>query len=184
MSQAERSIFLEVPFYTRAGQSTSHKRIQNVKHVLFESGKEFISHHILHKYWDALLVRRNSQYRGCVTVDLATSAPPTPLYATDTSHRKEEIFLYVYPLHSVFCPQKRTTERCSSVEHIQARSSFWLQKATSEHAHARLLPRLPWSWTVLLSSDNIENYYVHYSCFTSICGLFTDSPSYLHYFCE
>jgi hypothetical protein len=25
---------------------------------------------------------------------------------------------------------------------------------------------------------HIETYYVHYSCFTSICDLFTDSPWY------
>jgi hypothetical protein len=24
-----------------------------------------------------------------------------------------------------------------------------------------------------------ETYYVHYSCFTSICDIFTDSPSYV-----
>jgi hypothetical protein len=36
-------------------------------------------------------------------------------YATNTSDRKQEIYLYEYPLHCVSCPQKRTTERCSSV---------------------------------------------------------------------
>jgi hypothetical protein len=30
---------------------------------------------------------------------------------------------------------------------------------------------------------HIENYYVRYSCFTSICDLFTVSPSYLHRTC-
>jgi hypothetical protein len=46
----------------------------------------------------------------------------------NTSHRKQETFLYEYPLH-------------------------WLVKLTSEHAHACLLPRLSWSWTMLLPSD-------------------------------
>jgi hypothetical protein len=31
----------------------------------------------------------------------------------------------------------------------QARSPFWLLKPASEHTHARLLPRLSWSWTLL-----------------------------------
>jgi hypothetical protein len=35
----------------------------------------------------------------------------------------------------------------------QAWSAFWLLKPRSEHSHARLLPRLPWRWTVLLPSD-------------------------------
>jgi hypothetical protein len=39
-----------------------------------------------------------------------------PLSATNTSHRKQETFLYDYPLHWVLLPtKKRTTERCSSV---------------------------------------------------------------------
>jgi hypothetical protein len=45
-------------------------------------------------------------------------------------------------LHWVLLPTKT---------HIsQARSPFWLLKPASEHAHARLLPRVSWSWTVLL----------------------------------
>jgi hypothetical protein len=32
-------------------------------------------------------------------------------------------------------------------------SPFWLLKPASEHVHACLLPRLSWSWTVLLHSD-------------------------------
>jgi hypothetical protein len=35
----------------------------------------------------------------------------------------------------------------------QARSPFWLPKPASEHAPERLLPRLSWSWTVLLPID-------------------------------
>jgi hypothetical protein len=51
-----------------------------------------------------------------------------------------------------FCPErKRTTERCSSAEHPQTQSLFWLLKPAAEHAH--LIPRLSWSWTVLLPSD-------------------------------
>jgi hypothetical protein len=35
----------------------------------------------------------------------------------------------------------------------QAQSPFWLLKLACEHAHARLLPRLSWSWTLLLLCD-------------------------------
>jgi hypothetical protein len=73
-----------------------------------------------------------------------------PLYATHTSHREQETFLYEYPLHWVLLPtKKRTIERCSSVV-VQSSNTlpFWLLKPASEHAHVRLLPRLSWSWTV------------------------------------
>jgi hypothetical protein len=54
-----------------------------------------------------------------------------------------------------FCPPppqiKCNVERCSSVEHSS--STVAILKAASEHAHARLLPRLSWSWIVLLRSD-------------------------------
>jgi hypothetical protein len=46
---------------------------------------------------------------------------------------------------------------CSSVLYPKARSPFWLLKPASEHEHARLLPRLSWSWTVLLPSDTYRN---------------------------
>jgi hypothetical protein len=34
-------------------------------------------------------------------------------YATDTSHRKQEIFLYEYPLHWFFCPQKQPRQKAT-----------------------------------------------------------------------
>jgi hypothetical protein len=46
---------------------------------------------------------------------------------------------------------KRTTECCSSLVHSS--STVWLLKPACEHAHAHLLPRLCWSWNVLLPSD-------------------------------
>jgi hypothetical protein len=76
------------------------------------------------------------------------------LNATNTSHRKRETFLYGYTLQWVLLPtenaQHNAAFRCYT---SQARSPFWLLKPASEHAHARLLPRLSWSWTVLLPSD-------------------------------
>jgi hypothetical protein len=56
-----------------------------------------------------------------------------------------------------FCPQKCTTELCSSVVYTHARSLFRLLKPASEYAHARLLPRLSWSWTPLLAIDTNRN---------------------------
>jgi hypothetical protein len=46
-------------------------------------------------------------------------------------------------------------------------------KPASEHAHARLLPRLSWSWTVLLGSDT------HRKPITSITAVLLPSVTYL-----
>jgi hypothetical protein len=59
---------------------------------------------------------------------------------------------------------------------VSWRSPFGLLKPASEHACARLLPRLSWHWTVLLHSDIRRKPIT--SSFTSICNLFTDPPSY------
>jgi hypothetical protein len=64
---------------------------------------------------------------------------------------RRHFFMNILCIES-FCPQKITTERCSSVGYSQARSLFSLLKPASEHAHARLISRLSWSWTVLLHS--------------------------------
>jgi hypothetical protein len=39
----------------------------------------------------------------------------------------------------------------------QARSPFWLLKSASQQAYARLLPKVSWSWTVLVPSDTHKN---------------------------
>jgi hypothetical protein len=72
-----------------------------------------------------------------------------------------------------------TTELCSSAVNSSSMVVILTLKPVSEHAHTRLLPRLAWSWTYWCIQ---KNYYVHYSCFTSICDLFTDSPSYFQYY--
>jgi hypothetical protein len=76
-------------------------------------------------------------------------------YATNTSHRKQNTFIDEYPFHWVLllAKKKRTTEPALQYWNFQARSPFLILKPASEHAHARLLPRLSWSWTVLLPSD-------------------------------
>jgi hypothetical protein len=65
---------------------------------------------------------------------------------------RKHFFMNILCIES-FCSQKRTTERCSSVVYLQARSPFWLLIPASEHAHVRLPSRLSCSWTVLLPSD-------------------------------
>jgi hypothetical protein len=70
------------------------------------------------------------------------------------SHQKEEISLNEYPLHWVLFPtEKLTTERCSSVEYssstvviLTTKTSLWIWAWA-------LLPRLSWSWAVLLPCD-------------------------------
>jgi hypothetical protein len=62
----------------------------------------------------------------------------------------------------------------------QSRPPFWLLKPASEHAHARLPPRLSWSCTVLLPSDT------HRKPITSITAVLLPfvtyllTPSYFH----
>jgi hypothetical protein len=95
-------------------------------------GKAFIPVHIL-QHWHtcpiALLARRNPQHRSLLTVVSATSAPGRhhlrlsnilgrnsrtccePLYATNTSHPKQETFLYDDLLHRVLLPTKKMHNR-------------------------------------------------------------------------
>jgi hypothetical protein len=134
-------------------------------------------------------VRRDPQRRSLLTVVSPTSAPGRAssglsnvlerisrpscewLYATNTSHRKRETCIYAYPLHWVLLPIKkhnRTLLFGSSLLKHGLHFDYWNQS---------LLPRLSWSWIALLPCDIHKKYYVHYSCFTSICGLLTDSPS-------
>jgi hypothetical protein len=55
---------------------------------------------------------------------------------------RKHFFVGIFAL-SPFAHKKHKTESCISVvSSRRARSSFGLLKAVSEHAHARLLPRL------------------------------------------
>jgi hypothetical protein len=68
-------------------------------------------------------VRRNPQHRSrCLshfrsTIPTSSSSakrsPPScePLYSTNTSHRKQETFLYEYPLHWVILPTEKAHNR-------------------------------------------------------------------------
>jgi hypothetical protein len=66
---------------------------------------------------------------------------------------RKHFFMNILCIES-FCPQNCTIERCSLVVHSSStRSPFWLLKPASEHAHVHLLPRLLWSWIVLIPTD-------------------------------
>jgi hypothetical protein len=155
-------------------------------------GKTFISRHIPPQHWHtcpiALPVRRNPQHRSLLTVVSATSAPGwassaiferhwenfsttcDPLYATNTSHRKQETLLYEYPLHWVLLPTKKDNRMLFFGITFLMHSryfDYW------NHVHACLLPRLSWSWTMLLPSDTYRKH------ITSITAVLLPFVTYL-----
>jgi hypothetical protein len=136
-------------------------------------GKTFIFRHILHQRWYtcpiALSVRWNLQHRSLFTVLSATSAPPFwplrhqrnfchPVVNRFTRQKLPTVNRKLFFMNILctvsFCSQKNAQQNSGFRYYTpQARSQFWLLKQASEYAHARLLPRLSWSWTVLLPSD-------------------------------
>jgi hypothetical protein len=102
--------------------------------VLFESGKKtFISRHIFHQHcYTCPIALPKRRTRSIEVFKLLTHRLPhlvehrlqlsnvieriyrptcETLYATNTSNRKHEIFLYEYSLHWVLCAQKKTHNR-------------------------------------------------------------------------
>jgi hypothetical protein len=159
--------------------------------VKFEPGKKHLFLDISSTNIDTLVpMRRNPQHRSLLTAVSDTSTPGRassaaferpwenlstrcePLYATNTSHFKQETFLYQHPWHWVIFPKTlNTTLFFGSTP--SSTSPFWLLKPDSDHAHARLLPRLSWSWTVLLPSDT------HIKSITYITAVFIPFVIYL-----
>jgi hypothetical protein len=153
--------------------------------------RTFISRHILHQHWDTCPIVSpvcwNPQHRSLLTV---VSAISTPLFqplcrqwnvyhpvvnrftwqTLPTINRKH---LWISFALSPFAHKKHTIERCSSVVHPQAWLPVWLLKPASEHVHVHLLPRLSWSWTVLLPSDT------HRKPMTSITAVLLPAVTYL-----
>jgi hypothetical protein len=84
-----------------------------------------------HRSFDCCL----SHFRTSVSTSSSSAKrlPPScePLYATDTSHRKQETFLMNILCIKSFCPQKSITERFSSVVHsstvanLTTETSLW-----------------------------------------------------------
>jgi hypothetical protein len=66
---------------------------------------------------------------------------------------RKYFFMNILCIESFFFHRKLTTEHCSSLIYSSNTVSILLLNLASEHAHARLLPRLSWSRTVLLPSD-------------------------------
>jgi hypothetical protein len=97
-----------------------------------------------------------------------------PIYATDTSIvNRKHFFMNILCIES-FC-QKRNAQQNAALQRYtsEARSPFWLTKLASEHAHARLLLRPSWSWTVLLPSET------HRKPITSITAVLLPFVTYL-----
>jgi hypothetical protein len=86
---------------------------------------------------------------------------------------RKHFFMNILCIESFCAQQKCRTERCSSVIHTQALPSFWLLKPASEHTPSHLLPRLQWSWTLLLLSD------ARRKPITSITAVLLPSVTYL-----
>jgi hypothetical protein len=63
----------------------------------------------------------------------------------------KHLFMNIFLCWVLLPTQKHTTGRCCYTP--EALSPFLLLKPVSEYVHSRLVPRLSWSWTVLLPSD-------------------------------
>jgi hypothetical protein len=101
-----------------------------------------------------------------------------PLYATNTSNRKQEINFCECPLHWGFCQQKtwRGTLLFDSTLLKQGRYfNYWNQPLNLRMCACYLDCH---EAGLCLPNNTQKNVYVHISCFTSICDLFTDSLSY------
>jgi hypothetical protein len=164
--------------WTYEGESVNRSQM-DIKPKTYDIKKTFISRRIFHQHWytcpKALAVRRNPQHRSLLTVVSATSATPfQPLRhqrnvcdpAVNRSTRRtlptvnrKHSFMNILCIESS-CPQKTNAKQnaASRLYSPQVRSPIWLLKPASEHAYAPLLPRLSWSWSVLLPRDiYIEN---------------------------
>jgi hypothetical protein len=155
--------------------------------MIFEPGKGIhfsgypspTSIHLPHRF-----TRASKSFDCCLrhfrTSDLTSSSARRlsprckSLYVKKTSHRKH-FFMKILCIESFCLHTKKTAQQNVAFEkHItRALSPFWLLKSVSEHAHAHLLPRLPWSWTVLLHSD------AHRNPVTSITAVLLPFVAYL-----
>jgi hypothetical protein len=133
-------------------------------------------------------VRQNPQNRSLLTVVSAIPAPPfQPLrHQRNFGHpgvdcftrqtlptvNTKNVFMTKLYIES-FYPQKTHNNPAFRYHTPQAPSPFWLLNPSSEHAHARLLPRPSWSWTVLLPSNT------HRKPITSIAVVFLPFVAYL-----
>jgi hypothetical protein len=162
--------------------------------------KTFISRNILHQHWYTcpivLPVRRDPQHRSVLSVVSATSAPGRAssatferpwanvssqlwtAYAKNISHRKEEhIFINIFCIESS-CTQEthnRTLLFCSRHPKHGRLFGYWNQPLNMRMRVSYLDYHRTGLYCYLVVHRKIC---VHYSCFTSICDLFTDFSSY------
>jgi hypothetical protein len=90
------------------------------------------------------------------------------LYSTSTSRRKQETFIYAYPLNWVLLPNKTYTRTLLFGSKYSRHFDCWNQPLNMNMRVCYL--------------DRHEAglcCYLVIHCFTSICDLFTDCPSYL-----
>jgi hypothetical protein len=157
--------------------------------------KTFISRHNHHQHWYtcpiALPMHWNLQHRSLLAVFSATSAPLfQPLrhqwiiYHPVVNHLTWQTLLTINRKHffmnilsiEFFCSQKRTIECCYSVVHTQAQSHFaYCNQPLNMHMHVCYIDCHGAGLCCYLVI-HIGNLFIHYSCFTSICDLFTDFP--------
>jgi hypothetical protein len=91
-----------------------------------------------------------------------------PLYATNTSNREQEIFLYGYTLHRVFAHKESTTEFCSSVVYTSSAVAI----LTTETIH----------WTCACASANLDCHEAGLCCYLVIHIENLLCPLQLYYF--
>jgi hypothetical protein len=138
---------------------------------------------------DTLVPSLYQTERSLLSVVSATSAPPFQTlryqrnvchpfvnrFTRHTSHRKQETFIYEYPLHWVLLLTRKNARQKAVLRWCipQTRSPFWLPKLCSEHAHVRQVLRLSWSCAVLLPGDT------HRTSITSITAVLLAFVIYL-----
>jgi hypothetical protein len=132
------------------------------KNIYFSTYPSSTLIHLSHRFTNA---SEPATYKSFLTVVSATSVPQFQVLRHQRNHfhpgakrftwqtlpavNRTRFFKNILCIES-FRPQHNAVLRYDT---LQAQSPFWLLKPASEHKHARLPPRLLWSWTVLLPSD-------------------------------
>jgi hypothetical protein len=105
--------------FTSASKSAAYKSFDSLSQTL----PHLVGHHLRLSY----------------TLERISLTSCEWLYATNTSHRKQEtFFMTILCIECFFRQTKDTTKRCSSVVHAQAQLPFLLLKPASEHLNIRM----------------------------------------------
>jgi hypothetical protein len=159
--------------------------------------KTFISPHILHQHWRtspvALPVRRNPQHRSLLTVvsafstSVSTSSTSAKRLPTRGKRFKRQTLSIVNRKHffmNILCTQSFCSQKTHNRTLLFGSIHLKLGRYF-EYRNQLLNLRLRVCYLecheaglccyLVIHIENLQ-YYVHYSCCTSICDLFTDSP--------